>query len=284
MKKTCIAIIFTLFAASSVFADISKVMPIETEAVLQQPYAMMYGTVSLEKNYNLTVKSDKNIASIHTENAIIIRSSDGTKVRSQDLKSGQHVAYVVKNEKQLLSPAVYNATAIVLLDDEKNVKTSYFDEDLISTDPLLENRLVLNVKDTKGLVTETSKAPIAKKELANQSLLIIYDAIAYSNPPQTTPDFIVLLPSVNNLTFEKPKKIYILREIADAMNYQLEWHPHTRTITMKGKKHLISFLADSPHWILDKKEIQAQTPVFINENNLTIVDESVYNILKNLKK
>ena len=87
----------------------------------------------------------------------------------------------------LIYPPQYRAVVMAMTTSYMNVKVSYFDSHLISSD----NSLHLNLAPCTQIVLENGQA--FSRNPANRELIVLYGAVTKSIPAQTTPYKIIVI-------------------------------------------------------------------------------------------
>lgn len=165
----------------------------------------------------------------------------------EELEVGAEVtAFYKANEPMILIyPPRYNAVAIALVKEERQIMVDSFDSTLKNA----AGNLVLNIgEDTKVLTTDGKPY---EGSLQDQTLFVEYGVTTKSFPAQTTPIRVVVLENeiapiekkaitVDGQAIEAPAAylnendvvMVPIRAIAEALGYEVGWTNETREITL----------------------------------------------------
>ena len=216
------------------------------------------GRVSILAENNLEDALDKLVAHL-SEDVIILDEETMDFISKEDLKEGMEVSiYYDKETIMMLSyPPQLGPDAVIVRSDEVdlNIKIDKFDEELTSED----NSLKLNIDEDVVLV-DLEGEKLEKEDLANKDLIVFYTASTRSIPAQTTPKKVIAIRNhevklfdyfnLNEDKLELDNKMYKnddnelmvpLREVAEALDFKVEWIDETRTVKLAKDDHTASF-------------------------------------------
>lgn len=241
-------------------APIDKVDQIE-EKVMEDYIKYEGKIVEVNNNGNnlsILVKDNENDpynGMVFHINEEVILLNDKTKefITSDSLKKGMNVSgYYSKDTIMALSmPPQLSPDAIIVRESEEPVfiHVSGFSEELISSDNQLK---LLPSEDT--IIVDKNGNKVEKEDIKNKDLIVFYTTSTRSIPAQTTPEKIIVLekeeikaePEITVLdkiiinekevTLNKPLykneegvMMLPLRQIAEALGYEVKWNNETRT-------------------------------------------------------
>lgn len=236
--------------------------PVDTKPIRKEKettgYIKATGTiVDIEEKYDapaLVVETSPDVISIFplTDETKFLFDRKGNPIERDDLEVGmdvelyydRHLAYL------MIYPAVI-VPNIVILGDESDgfVKVGNFDDDFIS----LDRELKLHIGEKTMIVAENGEA-VDVEAAKGKELLVFYDIVMESDPMQTEPTKIVVLPPhehdnesgegaedplreridaiIANDHYQKgSQKMIPLRKVLEALGYDVQWDQATNTVT-----------------------------------------------------
>jgi len=258
---------------------LDKEQAVEEKPEVKAAFAEVRGTI---KSIDPSGKDDKQQlveVQLEDESTVHLYVSEQTFV-DEKLEVGADVIgfYKADGPMILIYPPRYNAAAIALVKEERQILVDRFDNTLKNA----AGNLVLNIdKDTKVLTTD-GKA--YEGSLKDQKLFVEYDITTRSIPAQTTPIRVVVLEeeaapiekktfNVDGKTIEAPAAylnengvvMVPVRAIAEALGYEIGWNKETREITV-GKA--ISLQVGKDAYVFAKKApVELGTTPIIVEGN-----------------
>ncbi|WP_110930438.1 copper amine oxidase N-terminal domain-containing protein [Paenibacillus bouchesdurhonensis] len=180
------------------------------------------------------------------ESTVYLNVSEQTFV-DEKLEVGAEITAFYNAEGPMLAiyPPQYNAAAIALVKEERNILVDRFDNTLKNA----ANDLVLKIGEDSKVLTTEGKA--YEGSLKNQKLFVEYGITTRSLPAQTTPIRIVVLEEeaapIEKKTFNVDGKAIAapaaflnedgvvmvpIREIVEALGYEIGWDDETSGITV----------------------------------------------------
>lgn len=253
--------------------DNMDTIPVEEEVEMEQPnYIEFNGKIteinskgeffSILAENDLENALDKLVAYI-SEDTVLLNDDTMDFVTIDNLKEGMEVSIFYHKETPMLMsypPQLTPNVVVVRNKESKNgILVDKFDEDLLNGDKSL--RLLLSDK-TEIVDIEGNK--VDKEHITNKNLVIFYDMVLESYPAQIPPKRVIVLKDEeveeNNAVIETLDKIAIdgekitldhpiytneekvfmvpLRQIAEKLDYKVEWDQETQSAE----------LTKGPHW------------------------------------
>ena len=183
------------------------------------------------------------------ERVLVVGVEEQNILSKDDVKLNAKVSAVYhKNTPMGLSyPGFLTPDVLVIKSDKEDnpgtVFVEYFDKDLISAD----NELKLNVSDETTIMDKNGNA-LTKDAIYKRDLVVFYSIIMPSLPAQTNPLKVIVLPLREDSTdkneivlsnelfqLEDGTKMIPLREVAEALGFQVTWNAKTKSVeVLKG--------------------------------------------------
>lgn len=209
-------------------------------------YAEVRGTIKSIASAGIDGKQQLVEVQIDNENTAHLYVSEQTFVDEKLETGAEVIAFYKANEPMILIyPPRYNAAAIALVKEDRQIMVDRFDSTLKNA----AGNLVLNIgEDTKVLTTD---GKVYEGSLKDQRLFVEYNFTTRSIPAQTTPIRVVVLEEAVAPIGEKPIIVdgqaieapaaYLsengvvmvpIRAIAEALGYEVGWTNETRGISL----------------------------------------------------
>ena len=199
------------------------------------------------------------------EDVILLNHKTKDFTDKDKLKEGMTItAYYAKYTPMLLSlPGQLTPGVIVVKESEEPsfIKVSGFNEDLVSG----ENDLKLNISEDTVIVNKDGEK-VEKEDIKDKDLIVFYTASTKSIPAQTTPEKIIVIKEtlkeenveiteitaldkiiidgkevkLTNLIYTNDEgiKMIPLRQIAEALGYEVKWNNKARSAELtKGAQY-----------------------------------------------
>ena len=215
------------------------------------------GRFSILAENDLENALDKLVAHL-SDDVVLLDEETMDFISMEDLEEGMEVSiYYEKNTIMLMSYPPQLGPDVVLVRSEGkdlNIKIDKFDKELVSDD----NFLKLNINDEVELV-DLEGNELEKEDLVNKDLVVFYTASTRSIPAQTTPEKVVAIKNhevkvldyfnLNDAKFELENKMIKnengqlmvpLREIAQALDFEVKWIDETSSVELVKEDHTAS--------------------------------------------
>ncbi|NLN14058.1 MAG: copper amine oxidase N-terminal domain-containing protein [Tissierellia bacterium] len=192
-----------------------------------------------------------------TDRVILLDDESMDFISLEDLEEGMEVSVFYDKETIMLMsyPAQLEPDVVVVRNEEAvtGIMIDKFDEDLLSDDGSL--RLI--IKDEVELIDRDGKE-IEREDLQNKDLIVFYSIVMDSYPMQTIPEKVIAIRNhevkvfdhlkLNGEEFKLDNEMYYgeerelmlpLRQLAEALGYEVEWVQESRTVNLtKGEEKI----------------------------------------------
>ena len=188
-----------------------------------------------------------------TEDTILLKDSTRDFISKDDLEIGMDVSGFYSKDTIMLmtAPPQLEVDVLVVRDSEEavSVHVSKFNDELISTDNLLK---IFPKEDTVILNRDGER--IEEEYIKGRDLIVFYTIANLSLPAQTAPGKIIVMEEAEIRVFDgvfiKDKKVKLnnpiykaetvmlpLRQIAEALGYEVKWDNETKSVELiKGRE------------------------------------------------
>lgn len=229
------------------------------------------------ENYSILVGTpEEGIRFIIADTSFIVDEETLKLVKAKELKEGMKVTVILPKDAPValsLPPVTGAQTAIII--DSKNyfMAESFFDAELVD-----ETRtLALNI-GVDTIITNIKGEKLTAEDVKEHCAIVIYTNSTRSIPAQTTPKWILVLPqseggeaiSLNESEepIQRMAKDVVIRQIAEAKEYEITWDNTTKTATLiKGDK-VVSFTVGQKQCMINQEPQTLNSVVRLEEGQL----------------
>ena len=198
--------------------------------------------VQANKDYTtITISNDDMGMVFHADpTAFVIDKKTNKYLTVADIKTGMRITAVLDKMSPMtlsLPPQTSGAIGFVINSDQGFVDLSVYNEELVN----FENTLKLNLgSETQIADVNGTKKLFGADDLKGSECLVFYTVSTRSIPAQTTPEFVLILNTAEELTTAQDSSIvgtetifYVpLRTLAEAKGYQVAWDSAAKQIVL----------------------------------------------------
>lgn len=239
----------TAFAVSGQPGVTDTSMPKEESTAMNMLVSGKVESVKADKEFTtITITNETGGMVFHAKPSVfVIDQKTKTNLKLTDIKEGMSITAIVDKMSPMtmsLPGQTSGAIGFVINDDKGSVKLSVFDSELLS----FEKDLVLKVsKDTQIVSITGEKRIFTEEDLKNAELLVLSTIMTASLPAQTTPEFVMILNTAEQLKEKNVEKEVVptnepatteeveyveLRAGAEAKEFKVTWTSNKAPITI----------------------------------------------------
>lgn len=244
------------------------------------------------ENYSILVGTpEEGTRFIIQDGQMIVDAETLAYLKADQIQEGMEVTVILaKNAPMGLSlPPVTGAqTAIIVNSDKRFVTQGFFNEELINE----ENTLALNIEESTTIVSTTGEKRIfTAEDVKNQNAVVIYTNSTRSIPAQTTPKWVLVLPTTQETAPEHVEELeqkeravkgvneVSVREIADKYGYTISWDHVTKRVTLTKGEQSISLTVGEKQYLVNQVEKELTGPVKLEQDHVIVSDEILEQLL-----
>lgn len=212
-----------------------------------------------------------------------------------DIKKGMTVTAVLDKMSPMtmsIPPQTSGAIGFIINSDQGFIDVSTYNDELVN----FENTLQLNIDSkTKIVDVKGTKRAYRVEDLKKSECLVLYNASTRSIPAQTTPEFVMILntaeelvatPDENPIIPEQGKYVP-LRTMAEAKGYLVKWEAATKSVVLTKDDIRVEIAVGSvdfvfTHQTKDLKPLDKMDRLDLKvklENGKTMVSDTFMNAL-----
>lgn len=249
-----------------------------------------------KESTTITITNDNMGMVFHiNKNVFVIDRSTNEYLFIEDIKKDMTVTAILDKMSPMtmsLPPQTGGAIGFIINNDQGSINLSTYNDELVN----FENTLKLNIdKKTQIAHVKGTKRLFSTKDLKGSECLVLYKASTRSIPAQTTPGFVIILNTAEELDdnqssyADAPKTIaYVpLRALAEAKGYEVKWESATKPIILIKNDRRVELTIGSTDFAFEHKtkdilpldKMDKLDLVVKLENSRTMVPETFINAL-----